>query len=94
LKIFAIAGDSLACESCPEPRPNSYKAFDYSTPTLLNMVVITIEGSRKLKRAPDLPYTISLPDPNVSTVEDVKKLLALKFPKVSLNILRVIECQC
>jgi hypothetical protein len=47
------------------------------------MVSITIESSKKkLSRAPDLPYTLAFPDPNVTTIKDVKQLLSVKYPKV------------
>jgi len=47
------------------------------------MVAITIEATKKkLALAPELPYTVAFPDPNTATIEDVKKLLSVKFPKV------------
>ena len=50
------------------------------------MVLITIEpAKKKVARAPDLPYSISFPDAKAVTIEDVKKLLSVKFPKVRLG---------
>lgn len=52
------------------------------------MVLISIEAAgKKVKGAPGLPYSISFPDPSTTTIEDVKKLLAVKFPKVSADCL-------
>ncbi|KAG8827333.1 3-oxo-5a-steroid 4- dehydrogenase [Serendipita sp. 399] len=46
------------------------------------MVTITIESSKKkISRAPDLPYNVVFPDPNLATIADVKKLLSVKYPK-------------
>jgi len=50
------------------------------------MVLITIEAANgKIPSAPDLPYRVSIPDPTKMTIEDVKKLLSVKFPKVHLS---------
>lgn len=50
------------------------------------MVTVTIEAaSKKLRLAPDLPYTVSFPDPDAATIEDVKKLLRVKFPKLLME---------
>ncbi|KIM22086.1 hypothetical protein M408DRAFT_333089 [Serendipita vermifera MAFF 305830] len=54
------------------------------------MVLITIEGSKKkIKGVPDLPYSLSFPDPSSTTIEDVKKLLAVKFPKMPVERMRL-----
>ncbi|KAG8823425.1 3-oxo-5a-steroid 4- dehydrogenase [Serendipita sp. 401] len=50
------------------------------------MVTITIESSnKKISRAPGLPYNVVFPDPNTATIEDVKKLLSVKFPKLPVS---------
>jgi hypothetical protein len=50
------------------------------------MVSINIVSSgKKLARAPDLPYTVAFPDPEKATIADVKSLLSVKFPRVSVD---------